>query len=221
MKVILPPIIAVILILVVSIFLSYFSLGIEWGKSEAEFDILSPLFLIRNGILIILGIAFSFLFSGGFASDEERKPEIKFLLPIIIGIASAGILILLLKQIWYPRGTILSIIAYILIWVVSEELFFRSFLAKSMMSNSNPLGPNIVALFVSSIIYAFWNITYYPILANHNFMEILANSLLFFVVVALPITGTYYYTRSLISSGICNLIIKAGFIIYTMCVISI
>lgn len=217
MKIILPPLITILLIAGIFIFLWAYPPVIELFKTEADFDILSPIFLIRNGALIAIGLILSFLFSGGITYDEGSKPEFKFLVPLVVGIAGGVILLLISKPIWYPKGSIYFTIIYVLVWVVAEELFFRSFLTKALMGgNEVSGGPNIFAYLVSSILYAFWFTTYYPILGSYNLLETLSIAFLFWITISIPVTGSYYYTRSLISSGITNLIIKAIIVGYGM-----
>ncbi len=215
MKVILPPIITVLLIVGMVIFIGIFPLAQEWLDAEADFDLLSPLFLIRNGVLILLGFLFTFIFGDGFGKEgETNKSGFKFLLPLVLGLAGGGIFVLLVEPVFFPEGSWWTISAFVLIWVVAEEMYFRSFLTRSMMNASNPAGANLLALLVSSILYALWNITFYPIVGNYNIFGYLAVSFLFFLASALPVTASYYYTRSLFSSGITNLIIKGIYIGY-------
>lgn len=221
MKVILPPIITVLLIVGMVIFIGIFPPAQEWLDAEADFDLLSPLFLIRNGVLILLGLLFTFVFGDGFSKEgEPNRSGFRFLLPLVLGLAGGGIFILLVQPIFFPEGSLWTIAAFVLIWVVAEEIYFRSFLTRSMMNASNPDGTNLIALLVSSVIYAFWNITYYPIVGNYDIFGYLAVSFIFFLALALPVTASFYYTRSLFSSGITNLIIKGMYIGYCIYMLS-
>ncbi len=217
MKAVLPPLITIILIASAIIFLNIAPIGHEWLKSEADFDILSPLFLIRNGILIVLGIIFTFVFGGGFLWKEEFKSEVKVLLPIVAGLGGGGLLILLVGPVMYPKGNIFLNILFILIWAISEEIYFRSFLTRSLIKLSNPTAVNVIALLISAILYSAWCLTYFPVVTSYNFIENLAIGILFFFAVALPTTASFCYSRSIISSTITNFVIKVLFIGY--CVI--
>ncbi len=215
MKVILPPIVAILVIIATIFFIGWFPPGDGWLNAEGNFDITSMLFIIRNAALIVLGIIFTFMFSDGFTSkDSPQDNRFKFLLPVVMGFAGALIMILLVKPLYYPTTSTWMVILFILVWVVAEELFFRSFLTKSLMNSSNPEGANLMALFLSSLIYAFWNVTYFPIVLNYSLSEYLAISVMFFIGVSLPVTASYYYSKNLFSSGITNFIIKTAYVMY-------
>jgi hypothetical protein len=221
MKVILPPIITVLLIVGMVIFIGVFPPAQDWLDSEANFNLLSPLFLIRNGVLILLGIIFTYIFGDGFGKTREgRGFGFRFLLPVVMGLAGAGLFVLLVEPLLFPRGSFWTISLFVLIWVVAEEIYFRSFLTRSLMNASNPDGANLIALLFSSVLYAVWNITYSPIVGKYDLMGYFSISVLFFFILALPVTASYYYTRSLISSGITNLIIKGIFVGYCVYILS-
>lgn len=220
MKAIIPPILTIALIVAIMIFVNVFPIGGEWLKSEADFNLLSPLFIIRNGILILLGVLFAQMFANKFSGDSKPLTEVSFLLPLIVGVAGGAILVILTKPLWFPQGNnIWLIILFLLITVVAEELYFRAFITETFMKISNPSGFNLIALIFSSILYALWLLTYAPIV-RYSFIEIAPIGLLYLIIISLPITASYYYTRSVISSGITNALIKGMYLAYCLFMMS-